>query len=127
MNALLAAALSTRHRVEVITFSRQYPTWLYRRITGSPTQVETLESAPAILPERLIDSVNPVSWFTTGREIRRRNSDLLIFRYSLPFFGESLKDLSFGYIISALLGTLLIVALVYGMGKYLTGRGHDAP
>jgi hypothetical protein len=47
--------------------------------------------------------------------------------YTLPLFGESLKGLSLGYIVSAFLGTLLVVALVYGIGLYITRGRHDAP
>jgi hypothetical protein len=47
--------------------------------------------------------------------------------YTLPLFGENLKGLSLGYIVSAFLGTLLIVALVYGIGLYMTRGTRDAP
>jgi len=82
-NALLAAELSTTHRVETITFRRQYPAILF----PGTSQEEPGTGPHAQAAECLIDSVNPLNWITVGREIRRRKPDLLIFKYWLPFFG----------------------------------------
>ena len=46
--------------------------------------------------------------------------------YSIPFLGESLGGLSVGYIISAFVGVISVVALMYGMGKYMTKGRNDA-
>ena len=35
----------------------------------------------------LIDSVNPFNWIWVGLMLRKRNADLVIFKYWLPFFG----------------------------------------
>jgi glycosyltransferase involved in cell wall biosynthesis len=35
----------------------------------------------------LIDSINPLTWYTAAKAIARKKPDLLIFKYWLPFFG----------------------------------------
>ncbi len=82
-NALLYRELSRKHTVHIITFKRQYPSFLFPGKTQNETGGELL-NVPA---EALIDSINPVNWFTVAKEIRRRKPDLIIFKYWLPFFG----------------------------------------
>jgi glycosyltransferase involved in cell wall biosynthesis len=84
-NALLAAHLSKRHAVETITFKRQYPQLFF----PGKTQEEsgTLPDPDIIPAPQLIDSINPFNWIHVAKEIRRRQPDLLIFKYWLPFFG----------------------------------------
>lgn len=83
-NALLAAHLGRRHVVETITFKRQYPSFLF----PGTTQSESGEAPPDVSPApELIDSINPLNWIAVAGEIRRRNPDLIIFKYWLPFFG----------------------------------------
>jgi D-inositol-3-phosphate glycosyltransferase len=83
-NALLYRALSTRHSVEVVTFRRQYPGFLFpgkrQREEGSPDEFHVPSTV-------LLDSINPYNWITTGRFIRSRAPDVLLFKYWLPFFG----------------------------------------
>lgn len=82
-NALLARALAERHQVRTITFSRQYPALLF----PGKTQEEADGAGEATPAPQLIDSVNPLSWFRVGNQIRRQAPDLLLFKYWLPFFG----------------------------------------
>jgi len=74
------------HQVDLITFSRQYPKFLY---PGGEQEEggDGGEFARTIVSERLIDSMNPVSWIRTGRLLRKRGYDLYIFRYWIPLFG----------------------------------------
>jgi len=84
-NALLAKHLSVRHTVETITFKRQYPNIFFPGKTQDENSQQTL---PGVEPApQLIDSINPFNWVRVAREIRRRQPDLLIFKYWLPFFG----------------------------------------
>src|SRR5438105_104056 len=73
------------HEVDLITFSRQYPKFLY------PGQFQEESEGGAfagkIISERMIDTMNPLTWIRTGRELHRRNYDLLVFRFWLPLFG----------------------------------------
>lgn len=82
-NALLYQELKKKHRVEIITFKRQYPALLF----PGKTQVESSGELLRVPSEALLDSINPVNWIAVGNEIRRRTPDLLIMKYWLPFFG----------------------------------------
>jgi glycosyltransferase involved in cell wall biosynthesis len=82
-NALLATYLGKRHQVQVITFKRQYPAILF----PGKTQQETGEVGIPLTSESLIDSINPFNWLRVGLELRKRNPDVVIFKYWLPFFG----------------------------------------
>ncbi len=81
--ALLYKHLSVRHDVEIVTFSRQYPKFLF----PGKSQEEQGGDAHAVPTEQLIDSINPFTWYTAARAIIRKKPDLLIFKYWLPFFG----------------------------------------
>ncbi len=82
-NALLASHVGKRHHVETITFKRQYPGFLFPGKTQDE-QGEQLGVDPA---PQLVDSINPLNWFSVAKHIVNRKPDLLIFKYWLPFFG----------------------------------------
>jgi glycosyltransferase involved in cell wall biosynthesis len=82
-NALLYKHLSKKHNVSIVTFSRQYPKFLF----PGKTQNEQGGIENALPTEQLIDSINPVTWYTAARAIATRKPDLLLFKYWLPFFG----------------------------------------
>ena len=72
--------------VRIVTFSLQYPGFLF----PGQTQFST-EAAPADLDiEVSINSVNPLSWVGVGRRLRRARPDLVVFRFWLPFMGPAL-------------------------------------
>ncbi|MGE3800813.1 MAG: glycosyltransferase [Candidatus Kapaibacterium sp.] len=80
---LLARVLRKRgHEVDVITFKRQYPKFLY----PGAFQEEGGEVFADIESERLIDSMNPLNWLSVGRELRSRGYDLYVFRFWIPLF-----------------------------------------
>jgi glycosyltransferase involved in cell wall biosynthesis len=81
--AILADALAQKHTVDIITFRRQYPSFLF----PGKTQEETAESSSAKPAPQLVDSINPFNWIAVGRRIKKSAPDLLIFKYWLPFFG----------------------------------------
>ena len=83
-NALLYRELSASHDVDVVTFRRQYPGFLF----PGKTQKEEETADEFRVPSRvLVDSVNPFNWVSSGLSIRSRRPDLLLFKYWLPFFG----------------------------------------
>ncbi len=68
--------------VEIYTFSLQYPSFLF----PGKSQFST-EPVPADLKiNRTISSVNPLTWIKTGREIKRKSPDKIIFCYWMAFF-----------------------------------------
>ncbi|MCP2045875.1 glycosyltransferase [Pontibacter sp. HSC-36F09] len=76
--------------VEIVSFSLQYPSFLF------PGKSQfTNEPAPeGITIKSLINSVNPISWVRTGNYIRRQKPDLVIFRFWLPFMGPALGTIA---------------------------------
>ena len=72
--------------VRIVTFSLQYPDFLF----PGQTQFST-EAGPADLDiEVSLNSVNPLSWLRVGRKLRQQRPDLVIFRFWLPFMGPAL-------------------------------------
>lgn len=69
--------------VNIITFSLQYPDFLF----PGTTQYSD-EPAPKDLSiEVAINSVNPFNWFSVGNKIRKMKPDLVICKFWLPFMG----------------------------------------
>ncbi|MFQ5486090.1 MAG: glycosyltransferase, partial [Desulfobacterales bacterium] len=75
------------HRVNIINYRRQYPTFLF---PGKRQVVAKSDKSGAVASDRLIDSVFPPSWVKTYRKIKRENSGLVIVRYWMPFFAPCL-------------------------------------
>jgi glycosyltransferase involved in cell wall biosynthesis len=84
-NDLLARELDRGHEVEVLTFTRQYPS----RLFPGRDQKHPSEAALDVGAVPVLDSIDPLSWWRTGRRIRRRDPDLLVFRYWMPFFAPA--------------------------------------
>lgn len=78
------------HEAEIVTFSLQYPDFLF----PGQTQFST-DPAPQDLSIRpLINSVNPLSWLKTGLYLKKQKPDLVIFRFWLPFMGPALGTIA---------------------------------
>jgi glycosyltransferase involved in cell wall biosynthesis len=84
-NMLYLHQVKHGHSVVVIPYNRPYP----KRLYPGQFQEEGEEGgfAGKIPSERLIDSMNPFTWFTTGRQLRRRGYDVVIIRFWIPLFG----------------------------------------
>lgn len=74
------------HEVELVTFTLQYPGFLF----PGKTQYSTDPAPEGMSIRRLMSSVNPFSWLRTGRYIRRQKPDLVISAYWLPFMAPCL-------------------------------------
>ncbi|MBL7913255.1 MAG: glycosyltransferase [Bacteroidia bacterium] len=75
------------HDAQIISYSLQYPNFLF---PGS-TQYETSGKSPSgIKIHTLINTVNPFNWFKVARFIKKEKPDFILFRYWLPFFGPAL-------------------------------------
>ncbi len=84
LSETMAACLLERgHRVHAVTFTRQYPSLLF----PGRTQYETgTKVERAVDAERLIDAINPFSWWRAAGRIQELGADVVIFRYWIPFF-----------------------------------------
>lgn len=74
------------HRCSLVSFSLQYPSFLF----PGKTQYSD-EPAPQNLAIRtLINSVHPLNWLAVGRKLRKEKPDLIVVRFWLPFMGPAL-------------------------------------
>lgn len=73
------------HHVEIITFTTQYPSFLF----PGKTQYST-EAAPADLAiRRAVNSCNPFTWYKVGNQLRKQKPDLVICCYWMAFFAPA--------------------------------------
>ena len=79
------------HEVEIITFTLQYPSFLF----PGKTQFSTEPAPEGLKISRKINSINPFSWLSTGRYLRRQRPDMIVSPFWLPFmapcFGTILR------------------------------------
>ncbi|HWI89894.1 MAG TPA: glycosyltransferase [Flavisolibacter sp.] len=74
------------HECSIVSFSLQYPSFLFPGITQYST-----DPAPQDLTiHTLINSVNPLNWLSVGKKLKKWKPDLIVVRYWLPFMGPAL-------------------------------------
>lgn len=74
------------HEVEVVTFTLQYPSFLF----PGTTQYSTDPAPEGLKITRKLNSINPFSWLCTGRYIRRQRPDLVLSAFWLPFMAPAM-------------------------------------
>lgn len=75
------------HEILALTFSRQYPGVLF---PGS-TQYDNSRTGDAT---PVLDSINPITWASTGRRIRQWSPDALVLAYWTPHLAPALAGVS---------------------------------
>ncbi|MCU0391941.1 MAG: glycosyltransferase [Thermoflexibacter sp.] len=90
-NEQLARSLQdVGHRVEILSFSLQYPDFIF-----PGTSQFTDEPAPAnIQISTKLNAINPLNWLLVGNEYRKKQFDLVIFRFWLPLMSPCLGTIS---------------------------------
>jgi len=71
------------HEIEIFTFTLQYPKLLF----PGRTQYNDGPPPAGIKILRIINSINPFNWITTGLRIKKEKPDILLIRFWLPFMG----------------------------------------
>jgi glycosyltransferase involved in cell wall biosynthesis len=91
---LLVKTLRQHHSVQFISYSRQYPNWLY------PGDSDRDGSAPEMAEEKadgLFDAFNPWAWMSLARRIAHYQSRLVVLSWSVaywaPFYWLFLRTL----------------------------------
>jgi glycosyltransferase involved in cell wall biosynthesis len=74
------------HSCEIISFSLQYPSLLF----PGKTQFSNDPPPKGIRILSLINSVNPVNWFNTGKFLKKEKPDVIVVRFWIPFMGAAL-------------------------------------
>lgn len=74
------------HEVEILSFSLQYPSFLF----PGKTQVDERSGPPeGIIIHSLVNSINPFNWFRTSRFIKKNSPELIILQFWMPFMAMS--------------------------------------
>ena len=76
--------------VTIYTFSLQYPSFLF------PGKTQYSEGpAPKDLNIKItVNSINPLTWLKTGKEIRKLKPDIVIIKFWIPFMGPCLGKIA---------------------------------
>lgn len=74
------------HRVSIITFTVQYPTFLF----PGKSQFSEDKAPDNLKINRLINALNPFNWIKSAHRINEEKADLIIFRYWTPFLAPAL-------------------------------------
>lgn len=82
---LLAKEVQQSDDVLLISFSRQYPKWLFPGKSDKDPSQNPVQT-PA---EYLLDPLNPLSWWHTARRIRAWGADVVIMQWWHPFFAPA--------------------------------------
>lgn len=90
-NELLATKLQQAgHEVKIITFSLQYPKFLF----PGKTQYSEEVRAEHLDIEVTVNSINPFNWIREGLRIKKMEADLVLFRYWIPFISPCLGTIA---------------------------------
>jgi len=90
LSALLHAELIQKHEVQFINYRRQYPAFLF----PGKTEYKVGSKAADLDSDRVIDSINPLTWWRAVKLIRRHESQWAVFRYWNPFFAPLIGFIS---------------------------------
>lgn len=73
------------HEVSAITFTVQYPGFLF----PGKTQFSSSPAPENLSIQRKVNSVNPFSWIKTGRMLKKMAPDIIIIKYWMPFMAPA--------------------------------------
>ena len=80
-NERLARELQQYNKVTLLTFSLQYPNFLF----PGETQYSSDAKPTDLDIDVAINSVNPLNWIKVGQKYKKIKPDVVIFRYWMPF------------------------------------------
>jgi glycosyltransferase involved in cell wall biosynthesis len=86
--------LKNDYDVKIINYKLLYPSLLFPGTTQKDVSNKIIKKAESL---RIINSINPLTWFHAAKVIKNEKPDLIIFDWWNPFFGPS------HYVISKLL------------------------
>lgn len=86
-NANLYRAIEKDHLVTAYTFTRQYPDFLF---PGKTQLVTEADIADPIASVRMLDTINPLSWYHTAQAIKKTQPDVLLMKYWMSYMAPSL-------------------------------------
>ncbi len=94
-NALFIAhlyeALARSNTVDVISFSRLYPGFLFPGVRQVDVSTVAMKKHPA---RHIIDCLNPLTWYRAARTAASLQPDFLVFTWWNPFFGPIVRAIA---------------------------------
>lgn len=81
--SLMVRSLRVCHDVRFISYSRQYPGWLYPGDSDRDPSTKLLTDEPVSLR---FDALNPWEWWQLGREVSRSGSPIVILPWSTVYW-----------------------------------------
>jgi glycosyltransferase involved in cell wall biosynthesis len=90
-NERLVEELDKAHEVDVFTFRKQYPDWLF---PGSTQYVETENKKWVKRAQRIVSTFNPITYFSGARKIKSSGASLFIANYWMTIFAPFLSVFS---------------------------------
>ena len=82
---LLGEALQSHARVEAVTFTRQYPDFLF----PGTSQFDPAATPPRFPTVTMLDSIGPLSWRRTAAQLERFAPAAVVLKWWMPFFAPS--------------------------------------
>ncbi|GBU07266.1 glycosyl transferase [Bacteroidales bacterium] len=104
-SAMLYTALGANNEVKAFSFSKLYPDFLF---PGKTQYVEASDNAITINTTRSLNSINPISYITTAKQIEAFKPDVLIICYWMSFFSPAYASIA-----SILRGKTKIISLIH--------------
>lgn len=89
--SLLCRELKQKHEVRFFALKRQYPKFLF----PGESQKDPSEFFFSVTHDACLDSINPLTWFTTSKKILRFKPDLILFSWWHPLFAPSFGSIAF--------------------------------
>jgi len=82
---LLGESLESHARVEAVTFTRQYPDFLF----PGTSQFDPAAPRPRFPTVSMLDSIGPLSWRRTAAHLERFAPAAVVLKWWMPFFAPS--------------------------------------
>ncbi|MCD6380294.1 glycosyltransferase [bacterium] len=82
----LAKELRKKHRVYLVNYKRLYPKFLF----PGKTQFDESKTPLIVESDRIIDSINPLSWVKAAFRIVRFNADMVVVQWWHPYFAPAI-------------------------------------
>ena len=87
-NALFVAhtyeALKDHFDIKIYNYKLLYPSLLFPGTTQYDKSTQQVKQVPN---KRLVNSINPLNWFTVAGKLKKENAELVFFDWWHPFFG----------------------------------------
>ncbi|HNW56848.1 MAG TPA: glycosyltransferase [Bacteroidales bacterium] len=78
------------HDIRIVTFSMQYPGFLF----PGKTQYAKGPAPDGIKITRLINSINPFNWIRNGLKLKKKSPDFILIKYWIPLMAPCLGTLA---------------------------------